>query len=231
VDEIFLDQREIYCVYMYLREFADEFAEAGTPYYVGKGLPLRPYSKKHGKIIVPINRDYIKIVATNIDEWDAFDEEKRLIKLYGRKGYETGGILDNETLGGEGPSGYKYTDEQRAAHAASIIKLYADPDKGPKIRAAISASLSAAKIGATYSDAHRAAISASLKGLPKSDTHRAAISAASLKQFADPAARANLRANLRANQALANHTRWHVNRGIVKEDCSLCCINSLSQAA
>jgi len=90
-----------YYVYLYLRE--DE-----TPYYVGKGKGNRVYSKN--RRLQPPPRDRIKILD-NLTEEEAFRKEINLIKRYGRKDNGTG-ILANLTDGGEGSSGYTWTEEQ-----------------------------------------------------------------------------------------------------------------------
>jgi hypothetical protein len=71
--------------------------EDNTPYYVGKGSGQRAY--RDG---AP-DRDRI-IVQEWPDELTAFENEKRLIILYGRKDLDTG-ILNNKTDGGQGQAG------------------------------------------------------------------------------------------------------------------------------
>lgn len=87
---------KIYYVYAYLRN------EENTPYYIGKGKGRRAFQKH--KVSVPNDRTKIKFIANNLNENDAFDLEKDLIKLFGRKDLNTG-ILLNKTYGGEGASG------------------------------------------------------------------------------------------------------------------------------
>jgi len=95
----------IYYVYQYLRS-------DGTPYYIGKGHGNRAYDK-HISIHVPKDKTKIVFLHENMTEEDSFVKEIELIKHYGRKDLGTG-ILRNRTNGGEGVSGYKFTDEQRA---------------------------------------------------------------------------------------------------------------------
>ena len=88
---------------MYLRE-------DGTPYYVGKGKANRAYRKGDREILLPNDRNKIKIVLQNLTEEQAFSNEIDYIAWYGRKDNNTG-ILRNRTDGGEGSSGFRHTDE------------------------------------------------------------------------------------------------------------------------
>lgn len=91
-----------------------------TPIYVGKGKGKRnlehfkPYSLKQNshknKTLLKYNCDTL-ILMSNLSEDDAFSEEKRLIELIGRKNIKTGSLL-NLTSGGQGVSGYIYSEEQ-----------------------------------------------------------------------------------------------------------------------
>jgi len=85
-------------VYAYLRK------NDLTPYYIGKGKSYRAW-QNHRRIHIPTDRTRIIIIIDNLTEEIAFDWEKMLIKLYGRKDNNTG-ILRNLTDGGEGISGW-----------------------------------------------------------------------------------------------------------------------------
>lgn len=94
--------------YAYLRE--DK-----TPYYIGKGMGNRAYSKTHN-VIVP-SKEYILFLKLNISEQKAFDHEKYMISVFGRKDLGTG-ILENKTNGGDKPpKQYKtlYTPYERTS--------------------------------------------------------------------------------------------------------------------
>jgi hypothetical protein len=93
-----------YYTYLYLRE-------DNTPYYVGKGKNKRAYVKsKHGAIHPPKDKSKIVILHINLTEEQAFEVERTLISIYGRKDLGTG-ILHNRTDGGEGTSGHVKTQE------------------------------------------------------------------------------------------------------------------------
>ena len=88
--------------YAYLRSKTSKTAEAGTPYYIGKGHGNRAYGY-HRRTPVPKDKSKIIILKENLSEQEAFAYEKEMIKFYGRKDLGTG-ILMNWTDGGEGTS-------------------------------------------------------------------------------------------------------------------------------
>lgn len=88
----------------------------GEVFYIGKGKDQRAWSV-HGRnpmwrAIVDKHSYSVEIVADNLTEQEAFDEEIRLIALYGRRNNGTG-TLANLTDGGEGVAGYICSDETR----------------------------------------------------------------------------------------------------------------------
>lgn len=126
----------IYYVYVYLREQSSDTADAGTPYYVGKGKGDRVTRthKKHG-IHVPKNRDNIILLWENLTEEFALEMEMLLIATYGRVDNGTG-ILRNKTDGGDGTSGWIPTEENRRKIAeATRIAVQSDDIKQSAIRA------------------------------------------------------------------------------------------------
>jgi hypothetical protein len=92
-----------YYTYAFLRE-------DGTPYYIGKGKGKRAYDKKRSVFTPPKER--IIFLKRNLTEDQAFEHEKYMIFLFGRKDNGSG-ILLNKTDGGDGASGSIWTDIQK----------------------------------------------------------------------------------------------------------------------
>jgi hypothetical protein len=79
---------------------------------------MRAFSKYH-RVRPPEDKSLIIFVAENLSECSAWEEEKRLISLYGRIDRKTG-CLRNLTDGGEGPSGrIPYNKGKRGLHHQS----------------------------------------------------------------------------------------------------------------
>ena len=94
---------EMYYTYAYLRE-------DGTPYYIGKGKGDRLYRKVGKPCATPKDKNKIIHLKTNLTEEEAFNHERYMIFILGRKDLGTG-ILLNKSDGGEGRSGYIPTEE------------------------------------------------------------------------------------------------------------------------
>jgi hypothetical protein len=97
----------IYYVYAYL-------LEDGTPYYIGKGKDKRAF-QKHSVSIPPKER--IIFLEQNLSNVGACALERRYIRWYGRK--IEGGILRNQTEGGEGNSASRSV-EWRKNHSQKL---------------------------------------------------------------------------------------------------------------
>ena len=108
------DPKRFY-TYAYLRE-------DGTPYYIGKGQGRRIYQSV-GKPCNKPPKDRIIFLKQNLTEKEAFNHEKYMIDVFGRKDLGIG-ILYNKSDGGEGPSGMIITEEMK--------KKWSDERKGKK---------------------------------------------------------------------------------------------------
>jgi hypothetical protein len=83
-----------------------------TPYYIGKGKGRRLYEKHQKGISVPKDKSRIIYLKQNLTEEEAFKHEKYMIAVFGRKDLGTG-ILHNKTDGGDGASGYVFSEETK----------------------------------------------------------------------------------------------------------------------
>jgi len=97
--------------YLWLRE-------DGSPYYVGKRSGIRAFRNQHG---VHRPKDKTRILLFPQDnEADAFQSEKDLIALFGRRDNGTG-ILRNLTDGGEGVSGFRHTESSKQQISLTLM--------------------------------------------------------------------------------------------------------------
>lgn len=96
-------------VYAYIRSKDSKTAKAGTPWYIGKGKNNRAWDKHHFQIP---DKKFIIILESNLTESEAFFLEKKLILDFGRKDLGTG-ILRNMTVGGDGITGLKHSDQTK----------------------------------------------------------------------------------------------------------------------
>ena len=94
-----------YYTYAYLRE-------DGTPYYIGKGKGKRFLKKGRCEIKPPKDKTRVIKLKKNLTEEEAFRHEIYMISLFGRKDIGTG-ILRNKTNGGDGTSGFIFTEEMK----------------------------------------------------------------------------------------------------------------------
>jgi len=95
---------KIFYVYQYLRE-------DGSPFYIGKGSDNR-INQTHLPYITIPNRQFRKIIKSNLTEKEAFKIELSLIKKYKRK--IDGGILENKKISRwVAQSGWTHSDEAK----------------------------------------------------------------------------------------------------------------------
>lgn len=96
--------------YTYIHKKASD----GSVFYVGKGINKRAWDCKQRnpkwKSIVEKHGHTVEVCATWKTAEEAFEHEKFLILCF----RDIGCNLANLTDGGDGPNGYKYTDEQKA---------------------------------------------------------------------------------------------------------------------
>ena len=170
----------MYYVYSYLRE-------DNSPYYIGKGTKGRAYASANHRIKAPKNKERIYIIKDNLTEEEAYDLEKLYILIFGRVDLETG-ILRNLSDGGEGPTGYKTTPEQRRKISLSRMgekhPLYGiSPSKETreKQRQALGGKFVGEKnpmYNQTHTEENRKKISDRHKGVPKTEEHKRKMSIA-----------------------------------------------------
>ena len=108
--------------------------DRGECFYVGKGKGGRANELRHNRnrfhkfIQAKLSRlgtaVEVRIVADGLSESDAFTLERERIALWRSDGAD----LANWTDGGEGPSGYKQSQEHRQKKGAAISAYYATPD-------------------------------------------------------------------------------------------------------
>ena len=98
------------------------FNENNIPYYIGKGTGRRAYHV-HDRVSVP-PKDRILILKNNLTEEEAFDHEKYMIFLFGKK--SEGGLLENITDGGKinnnlpSWTGKKHSEESKRKISQSV---------------------------------------------------------------------------------------------------------------
>ena len=99
----------MYYIYLHKKKTTGEI------FYVGKGKGRRAFSRDNRNPFwynVVEKHDFtVELVATDLQEWYAFELEKELISYYGKR--SEGGILVNITDGGDGNGDYEFTDEDK----------------------------------------------------------------------------------------------------------------------
>lgn len=134
-------------VYAFIRARSSSTADAGTPYYIGKGQHDRAFSKRHPR--APKNRACIVLLETGLTELGAFALERRLIRWWGRadKGV---GILRNCSDGGDGATGAIRTVETRVKISRGLMGK-----PSPKSKYEKSPNYKPATLGTKFTDARR----------------------------------------------------------------------------
>ena len=130
-------RKKIFCVYQCVDSRPDSIQKPenrGRVFpkrYIGKTYNFtkrksKHYSEMRKKCITPFHK-YLRAVRKNYHRWSiiadgltekqAMDKEKSLIKFYDTNVSRGGKGGYNATDGGDGTSGYKYTEEQRKARS------------------------------------------------------------------------------------------------------------------
>ena len=168
-----------YYTYAYLRE--DK-----TPYYIGKGKGNRAYKKHRKGIGVPKDKSRIIFLKQNLTEEEAFRHEIYMIAVFGRKDLGTG-ILHNLTDGGDGASGYVFSEETKKklseahkgnttwlgkTHSEETKRKMSDTRKGKTHSEETKRKQSEAKKGKTFSEESKRKMSEAQKGKSLSEETR-----------------------------------------------------------
>jgi hypothetical protein len=191
------------------------------PVYVGKGMGDRDLShwskRSHNKPfqdfiahlkVREMEAPCIRVFETE-NEQEAFDKEKELIALYGRRDIGTG-TLFNKTNGGEGVAGYTKSEQEKSNDRANTTKNWQNPEYRAKVIAAQKQVQSTPEMLAIKSknttqgwavEETREKRHQGIKAARNTDESKAKTSAQSKAQWADPAYATMQSAN---NKEIAN---------------------------
>jgi len=115
--------------------YVDFRGDDGKPFYVGKGITKRIKNLERNPLHSKIKNKHgiiREVVFETYDEQESFEKEIQLIQeLQTHVDHGNGGA--NLTLGGDGTSGYKFTEEQRKNMSSSGKKFWEDPEHRKKI--------------------------------------------------------------------------------------------------
>jgi hypothetical protein len=176
------------------------YARLRTPYYAGKGVRNRAYID-HGHLHRP-NKDENILIFERSSEQEAFKTETELINNWGRKDLDLG-VLQNHTNGGEGASGYIFTEKQRQK-LSQLNTGEGNPFFGKKHGDGFRAK----RIGHSTSVETRLKMSEIKVGNKNAVGHK-------WEQVGTPEQLSDW-----GNKG--HHVRWHVKRGVVSLTCSYC---------
>jgi hypothetical protein len=146
-----LEHKDFY-VYVFLRSNDSVNGKKYSPYYVGKGRGKRAFEKSGRVVPAPKDKSYIAFAEEGLTEAEAFSLEIYCIRTYGRIDIGTG-VLHNRTDGGEGSSGYVFSEEMK--------RNFSINRKGRKMSEEVKKKMSIAKTGVTPSQATREKLSQS----------------------------------------------------------------------
>ena len=115
--------------------YVDYREDDGKPFYVGKGLEKRVKKERRNPLHTNIKNKHgiiRKVVFESRNEQESLEKEIQLIgELQTHVDHGKGGA--NFTLGGEGVSGYKHSDEHKENVRKSNKKNWEDPEHRKKM--------------------------------------------------------------------------------------------------
>jgi len=115
--------------------YVDYRKDDGKPFYVGKGMEGRVKNLERNELHSRIKNKYgiiREVVFETRSEQEAFDKEVQLIQELQTFAYLGKGGA-NLTLGGEGGSGYKHTEEYKEMMSETSKKYWEDPEHKEKL--------------------------------------------------------------------------------------------------
>jgi hypothetical protein len=169
------------------------------PFYVGKGRgdrwkdhlrekPARGLNRRKfsriKRLISAGTPPAIRLLATDLQEADAYRIEATIIRWWGRKGFEANGFLLNIHAVGSGPP----SSAGRAQTESARIKIGA-AHKGKTISAAQRQLISAKMKGRPKKSGHGESVSRGLSGYVRTAEHRANLGASHRGKVISPEAR------------------------------------------
>lgn len=147
------------------------------PIYIGKGRKRRCFChkylyekyttrfySKYKAIVKSNNKPKVVFVKTNLTEDESFEYEKYFINLIGR--IENSGTLTNLSDGGEGQSGFKFSEEtkRRMSKARKGMKLPPRSDEYRKHMSEVKKGKPAPNLGISMSEEAKIKMSLAKKG-------------------------------------------------------------------
>lgn len=146
-------------------------------FYVGVGDSKRPYSKLGRndfwrKYVLKYGNPIVEIIETDLSKEDSNFWEDQYVRMFGRRGIDSGGCLVNRAPGGMGRNGLIWTDEmkKRMSEMKSGVKL--SPERIEQIRKS--------SLGRIKSEETREKIRQSKLGIPRSEICKQKLRAANL---------------------------------------------------
>jgi hypothetical protein len=186
-----METEKIFYVYVDFR------GDDEKPFYVGKGLEKRVKKERRNPLHTNIKNKHgiiREVVFETHNEQEAFDKEIQLIgELQTHIDHGNGGA--NLTLGGEGSSGYKFTEEHREKLSELRKKMWEDPEQRKKISESIRKALEDPEHREKMSELskkmwedpeRREKVSKSMKKALEDPEHRKKMSELSKKMWEDP---------------------------------------------